>query len=644
MEEDRLLILLDTLSSSDTPIGSERCAKRLKMHTAAFKKSVPVFNEMLKGHGAEIISKSGRGNGYQLRITDLVKFNHYKNDELPSRVYSGALDYGDQDSRVYHIAAKLLTGNEWLKSQDLAEQMNISQSQFSKDMKLVRNLLAKYQIKVVDRPHYGLKAEGDEFQVRTCFAYVVAKTKKISNLARLMNVKNGPDELGVIQQLVIKKANEFGYMLNALILDNLVAHLYVAYHRVLNHQDIILPEEMRAELREDGTFPLAASIVKSMQDTFHTSFPDDEVYYVIIHLSSKQIVTPDSPFVTADVMSLVDEMLRRIHSQFNIDFSKDLNLRMMMAMHTVPLLKRIEYHTTLSNPLMPEIRHRLLVAYDLALCCASVINEKYNCDLSEDEISYFALHIEVALNQKNQMQKKDILLVCATGRGSAQLMRSSFMENYSSEIGSLTCCDVIEVQLIDVSGFDAIFTTVPFSLANRTGKIPPIFQVDSLMENGSSEQVKKLLSSASDVRKVSSYFRPEMFITDIEAEDRSELIRQICRRINQAYPLPKGFEKAVLEREEMAQTDFGGNAAFPHPCRIMTSDTFISVCVLKKPMQWGRGKVQIVLLSSFEKGFIRNNGEIFRVLSALISDRHYSEMLIAEPKYETLQKIIEMIC
>jgi lichenan operon transcriptional antiterminator len=53
----------------------------------------------------------------------------------------------------------------------------------------------------------------------------------------------------------------------------------------------------------------------------------------------------------------------------------------------------------------------------------------------------------------------------------------------------------------------------------------------------------------------------------------------------------------------MALTNFGGSAAFPHPNRIMTLDTFVSVCVLKKPVQWGNGKVQLILLSSFEKGF-----------------------------------------
>jgi transcriptional antiterminator len=34
---------------------------------------------------------------------------------------------------------------------------------------------------------------------------------------------------------------------------------------------------------------------------------------------------------------------------------------------------------------------------------------------SEDEVGYFALHMEVALNQKDKEIKKNILLVCATG-------------------------------------------------------------------------------------------------------------------------------------------------------------------------------------------------------------------------------------
>lgn len=644
MDNDRLLTLLKCMSDTDEPMSSEKCASLLKMSVSSFKKSIPSFNAILHCHGAEIISKSGRGNGYLLAVNNRKKFEYFRDVKLLADAAKGAQDYNDQNNRVNHIAKKLLVSNDWMKSQEQADKMGISSSQFSKDMKLVRSLLDGYQIRVIDKPHYGLKAVGDEFYIRTCLAYLVTQTKCVSGITGLSKMDDGTESLDAIRRLVVSKCAEFDYTLNGLTLDNLVAHLYVAYHRVLNHQDITLDESLRSELRQDSTFPLAVSIVIKMQQLFKVEFPDDEVYYVIIHLSSKRIVKADSPYVTADVMNLVDAMLQRIMTQFHIDLTRDLNLRMMMATHTVPLLKRIEYHTTLSNPLMPEIRHRLLIAYDLALCCTSVINEKCGCDLSEDEVGYFALHIEVALNQKDKEIKKNILLVCATGRGSAQLLKNSFMDNYSQEIGSLSCCDVMQLQKIDLSGFDAIFTTVPLSLAEKPGRIPPIFQIDSLNGTVGSDQVKKLLASSHDVRKVCSYFRPEMFFTDIEEKDRSELIRQICRRINEVHPLPEGFAEAVLEREEMALTNFGGSAAFPHPNRIMTPDTFVSVCVLKKPVQWGNGKVQLILLSSFEKGFVRNNADVFRVISALISDKRYSEMLSNEPKYETLQRIIGMIC
>ena len=643
MDDDRLLTLLRCMSNTQNSMSSTECAKLLNMSVSAFKKSVSIFNDALKSQGAVIESKSGRGNGYWLLISSTQKFEHYRDVQLPSEVRSHHLDFNDQNHRVNHIANILLINSGWMKSQDQADQMGISLSQFSKDMKSVRDLLAKYQINILEKPHYGMMAAGDEFHIRTCLSYIVSQENQMSSILRFNPSTEDADSLRQIQNLIIQKCAEFDYTLNGLTLDNLVAHLYVAYHRVLNHQDIALQESVKKELKQDSTFPLAAAIVMKMQETFQVEFPDDEVYYVIIHLSSKRIVTADSPYVTADVMTLVDAMLKRIFTQYHIDFSRDLNLRMMLATHTVPLLKRIEFHTTLSNPLMKEIRYRLLIAYDLAMCCASVINEKYKCDLSEDEIGYFALHIEVALNQKNQTIKKNILIVCATGRGSAQLLKHNFLESYGREVGTIACCDVIQLQTMNVSAFDAIFTAVPFSMAERAGKIPPIFQMDSLMGNVGSEQVMKLLSSAKDVQKISSYFRPEMFYTDIAADNRSELIRQICRRISLVHSLPDGFMEAVLEREEMAQTIFGGCTAFPHPDRIMTSDTFVSVCILKKPIQWGSGKVQIVLLSSFEKGFVHNNAEVFRVISALISDRHYSDLLINEPKYETLQRIIGII-
>ena len=53
------------------------------------------------------------------------------------------------------------------------------------------------------------------------------------------------------------------------------------------------------------------------------------------------------------------------------------------------------------NPLKDEIKSKLIMAYELAVKACVVINQRFNCTLSEDEIAYFALHINLSLEQKS---------------------------------------------------------------------------------------------------------------------------------------------------------------------------------------------------------------------------------------------------
>ena len=75
----------------------------------------------------------------------------------------------------------------------------------------------------------------------------------------------------------------------------------------------------------------------------------------------------------------------------------------------------------------------------------------------------------------------------------------------------------------------------------------------------------------------------------------------------------------------------------------MTDYSFVSVSVLKKPISWANGKVQVVLLSSFEKKFIKNYQDVFQIISKIITEKKYVDMLVEHPKYETLRQVVWMI-
>jgi lichenan operon transcriptional antiterminator len=70
------------------------------------------------------------------------------------------------------------------------------------------------------------------------------------------------------------------------------------------------------------------------------------------------------------VWDIVSKMLDMVWTRFHYDFRGDLELRMNLARHIVPLTVRLQYHLQIKNPLLTDIKHRFQLAYSMAVHCA----------------------------------------------------------------------------------------------------------------------------------------------------------------------------------------------------------------------------------------------------------------------------------
>ena len=634
MKIDKIQNLLNAMEFSDTPFSSQQCADLLGLSAENFRKSLQEINDILSPSGARIEGKRGRGNGYRLVIDDMDTYHHFLESDLQTRIYFENSFNFSQEQRVSEIALLLLSENAWQKSEEFAEKLGLSASQFSKDLQQCRKLMKDFNLTIENKPYYGIRVEGKEIDRRKCLKYIYKqhRNEKAISISYDSMIRE-------IESIVLSECDKFGYTLHGVTLDNLVMHLFITLRRVERDQEISIPEEEKEMLANEEEFALATAIATAMQKCYQVEFHDDEVYYVVMHLSSKKILQSVDSITDSYVFSLVDRMLSRIWEEQGIDLSGDLNLRIMMALHLSPLIRRIRYNMKLENPLLEEIRKKLITSYELAQVCATVLNEEFHTHLSDDEIAYFALHIEIPLSER-KTSKQRILLVCSTGRGSAQLMKYNFERRYKDSIDNVDTCDVIDLKNIDMKNYDSVFTTIPLKPEDRQHILIPVFLIDALTNDIIGVKPEEVFRTRKDISQLQKVFRKDMFFGQICVSDKEEAIEEICRRISVVYPLPEGFKNAVYEREQLAQTNFGGRTAFPHPDKVMTEDTFVSVTVLKKPIDWGSGYVQIILLSSFSKGFIVKNQDVMEVISELIQNERVIDTLIKRPEYSTLMELM----
>lgn len=93
--------------------------------------------------------------------------------------------------------------------------------------------------------------------------------------------------------------------------------------------------------------------------------------------------------------------------------------------------------------------------------------------------------------------------------------------------------------------------------------------------------------------------------------------------------------EAVLKREKIGSTFFSKGIAIPHPIQALSSDTFISTCIMQEHISWDEEKnsVQLIMLVHIGK----NNPQSFQLwdyLSNILEEKLWVTKIVKEPTWE----------
>ncbi len=113
---------------------------------------------------------------------------------------------------------------------------------------------------------------------------------------------------------------------------------------------------------------------------------------------------------------------------------------MNLGQHLVAMDIRLRYSMPVENPLLDEVQQNYSLAYALAEQAAIPLRHYYQTTVSEDEIGYgyiFQLTLE---QEKNGIQKKNILVVCSSGAASSRLIAYRFEEEFAEYLDHIYIC------------------------------------------------------------------------------------------------------------------------------------------------------------------------------------------------------------
>lgn len=110
-----------------------------------------------------------RGGGYALNIIDYDAYCSIKDDASNGGLKSIP---STSEGRVDYLLNDLLSRVDWITLDDLSEILYVSRNAISGDLKRVEAQLAKFDLKLERRPHYGIRVSGSEMSRRLCLANI----------------------------------------------------------------------------------------------------------------------------------------------------------------------------------------------------------------------------------------------------------------------------------------------------------------------------------------------------------------------------------------------------------------------------------------------------------------------------------------
>lgn len=631
--DSREMKILEQLQT-DTYITATAIAEKMGLSEKTVRSKIKELNRELKQAGAQIVSK--KAFGFYLMIENPEAYCAWKeNPKIDEQLFPSI-----PAERVQYLLGYLLNQNDYVKMDDLSQFFYISRNTLTADIKQVECILEMYRLKIERRPGYGICVTGKEFDRRICMENCLLRSGSERFLSN--------DSQETIYQLagMIQKLQKLcSLKMSELAMESLIYYLYIMEGRIKRgHVIEVAPEE---EKRIQGNLmpyaqEIATKILKEMKISPDKICLEGEMLYLAIYISSKASVTSGvgmgmNPVIPGYIDELTTKMLEAVYESNGIDFSGNLDLRMSLNVHMASFDIRMKYDLTMKNPILDNIKKNYAYAYTLAMTACTLLGQHYKKEIPEDEVGYFALLFALAIEkQEKPVRKKNIVVVCVSGRGSSQLFMYRYKQAFGKYINRIYESTVLELKDFDFDSkeIDYVFTTAPL----RDVLPVPVVEISLFFGNKEIERYRFLFEQEEE-KILQQYFDERLFIGCLDGGSKEEVLEKMCSRIHEVYDLPDKFLDSVMLREKMGQTDFGNLVALPHPYKVMTDQRFVAVAVLDKPIWWENHQVQVVFLMSMS-GRDKDVERVYQTTAEFVFHADAVKKLIENPEYTNFMEIL----
>lgn len=552
----------------------------------------------------------------------------YKKEILELKKSIQNIADSNTQSRCLAIMKLLLDTTGYIRKYTLAETFFISESTLYHALRDVKELLAKDHLRLIHKTNFGYRIEGKEVDKRMC----IVKHDFMEDTSSIYQLS---EDITTVYDVVADTFLKYKYQVNEQVLQNITSHIILTINRVKTGNIIEVMDEQ--SFSSTIEYQISNEILTKFLAMYNIrlDYFTNEVNLLAQSILGKLDYARNDE-LQEEINNFINDAFLLIRNKFCVNFAPIENLKVFLALHLVPLFYRIKSGTQLSNMMAFEIRQSFPLANDIAIYFSLLMEEQFHLRISQDEICYLSLYFNYGLeNFHLGNSAKRILIITALRKSETVLLRHKILTWFPNQIAEINFISAENVE-VNYEDYDAVFSTDKDTSKYKGG----VTSIHIFPEEKDFEKINLAINGYTDLASIKEKFSEDCYFFGT-VETKEEILDIVCRNAINKYHLSEDFIEVITSRERISCTYFGNGVAIPHPLTPFSNETFVSLGVLKEPIQWDSShQIRVVMLVSIEK----NNPKAFQFwyyISTLVRNEEIFQSLYEDASYDHFIQLLQ---
>lgn len=632
IKNNRLHLIIYYLMNSEKPLTSEALSSLISVSPRTVKTDMLSLKDNIKSIGAELIIR--KGVGYSINIINNELFKPYYDQLNYNRLVMGTF-LTDQTSRFIYIARTLVASDDYIKIEDIADEMFLSISSVKKEMKAIYSFFNSYHLQIISKVGKGLKVLGSEENRRLAIVELVVnryhKIKVTDSSEKYARILDCSEELRQeIRRNFLKTFRKSGiYALDSETL-YFAFYLIVLRNRVKEGFTIELEREVYQELIELEEYKIAQDVIDNLKEIGGFEVSTHEIAFIALKFHCMRDLKVGDIDSTKpnylETVCLVDEVIQQINQVWDINFDELNMFRANLIAKFIPIIAQIKYGLSSNQKIVADMSAHEIggspLSIEISRTITRIIEAKYFCRLNYHLMTIIAFVVYSYISRiKYDIKKLKLLTVSNGGKVFSLGLIDQINNRFGNMIESNDAVELYEIRGLDQTKYDYVVMNSPdFSYFYSI----PYFNLDTITQSNSlSKFYDRVLINAFQIDE----YIPRCELTNVYEsyvfESQTSMFKMFAYKYGREETNCKLLEQTLNENEKYLSYNMDYETVIIFlPFRMCKSEA-IDFYRFNESKTWGINVVTnvIVIIRDFSKNIHR--------LKAI---ENISRMLITNPK------------